>query len=66
MVCYIKKMTIKEQGAEGRQTIEPEMAYYSGDFLIVAKFGDHVLRHLASILSNVIRKVGSKRKFQFR
>ena len=30
----------------------------TGKFVIVAKFGDHVLRHLASSLLNVIRQVG--------
>jgi len=29
-----------------------------GEFAIVAKFGDHVLRRLASSLSNVIRQAG--------
>jgi len=56
-----KKMTIflkKEQGAEGRQASEPEKAHPTGDFVIVAKFGDRVLRHLASSLSNVIRQAG--------
>jgi len=44
----------KEQGAMGRQTLEPEKAHSTGEFVIVAKFGDHVLRNLASSLSNVI------------
>ena len=58
--CYMKKMTKqkKEQGAEGRQTSEPEKAHSTGDFVIVAKFGDHVLCCLASSLSNVIKQVG--------
>ena len=42
----------------GRQTSEPEKAHSTGDFVIVAKFGDHVLCCLASSLSNVIRQVG--------
>ena len=45
----------QEQGAEGRQTSEPEKAHPAGEFVIVAKFGDRVLRRLASSLSNVIR-----------
>jgi len=51
-----------EQGAEGKQTLEPEKAHSTGDFVIVAKFGDHVLRRLASSLSNVIRQVGRQTK----
>ena len=31
-----------------------------GDFIIVAKFGDHVSCRLASSLSNVIRQAGSQ------
>ena len=48
----------KKQGAEGRQTLEPEKAHPTGEFVIVAKFVDRVLRRLASSLSNVIRQVG--------
>jgi len=52
-----KKMTIilkiKKEQAEDRQISEPEKAHSTGEFVIVAKFGDHVLRHLASSLSNV-------------
>jgi len=56
-----KKMTIilkikKEQGAEGRQTLEPEKAHLTGEFVIVAKSGDHVLLRLGFL--NVIRQVG--------
>ena len=36
--------------------MEPEKAQSSGEFVIVAKFGDHVLHHLASSLSSVIRQ----------
>jgi len=36
--------------------VEPEKAQSSGEFVIVAKFGDHVLHHLASSLSSVIRQ----------
>ena len=45
-----------EEGAEGRQTLDPEKAHSTGEFIIVAKFGDHVLRHLPSNLLNVIRQ----------
>ena len=51
-----------KQGAEGRQTSEPEKAHPTGEFVIVAKFGDRVLRRLASSLSNVIRQVGRQTK----
>ena len=36
--------------------MEPEKAHSTGEFVIVANFGDHVLCHLASSLSNVIRQ----------
>jgi len=36
------------------------MAHSSSDFLIVAKFGDYVLCHLASSFSNVIRQVADR------
>ena len=52
----------KKQGTEGRQTLEPEKAHPTGEFVIVAKFGDHVLHRLASSLSNVIRQVGRQMK----
>ena len=38
--------------------MEPEKAHPTGEFVIVAKFGDRVLRRLASSLSNVIRQAG--------
>ena len=38
----------KEQGTEDRYSSEPEKAHPTGEFIIVAKFGGHVLRHLAS------------------
>jgi len=37
----------------------------TGEFVIVVKFGDHVLCRLASSLSNVIRQVSRQTKFQF-
>ena len=33
-----------EQGAEGIQTLKLEKAHSTGEVVIVAKFGDHVLR----------------------
>ena len=38
--------------------MEPEKAHPTGEFVIVAKFGDRVLRRLASSFSNVIRQAG--------
>ena len=63
-----KKMTItkkdkrKEQGAEDRYSSEPEKAHLTGEFVIMAKFGGHVLRRLASRLANVIREGGRQTK----
>jgi len=53
---HIPKDRRKKQGAEGRQTSEPEKPHPTGEFVIVAKFGDRVLRRLASSLLNVIRQ----------
>ena len=39
-----------------RYLLEPEKAHPTGEFVIVAKFGDHVLCHLATRLANVIRE----------
>ena len=58
-------MQKKKQGAEGRQTAEPEKALSSGEFVIVAKFGEHVLHRLASKLLNVIRQVGRQTKIPY-
>ena len=38
--------------------MEPEKAHPTGEFVIVTKFGDHLLRRLVSSLSNVIRQAG--------
>ena len=46
----------KEYGAEDRDSSEPQKAHLTGEFVIVAKFGGHVLRRLASRLANVIRQ----------
>ena len=45
----------KEYGAEYRYSSEPQKAHLTGEFVIVAKFGGHTLRHLASRLANVVR-----------
>jgi len=55
----------KEYGAEDRYSLEPQKAHLTGEFVIVANFGGHALRHLAPRLANVIRqggKQGSKLK----
>jgi len=62
-LSYMKKTTItlqirKEYGAEDRYLSEPQKAHLTGEFVIVAKFGGHVLHHLASRLANVIRQGG--------
>ena len=38
----------KEYGAEDRYSSEPQKAHFTGEFIIVEKFGCHALRHLAS------------------
>ena len=49
----------KEYGAEDRYSSEPQL---TGEFVIVAKFGGHALRLLASRLANVIRQGGRQTK----
>jgi len=49
----------KEYGAEGRYSSEPQKAH---QFIIVAKFGGHVLHHLVSRLANVVRQGGRERE----
>jgi len=46
----------KECDPEDRCSLEPQKAHLSGEFVIVAKFGGHALRHLASRLANVVRQ----------
>jgi len=46
----------KEYGTEDRYSSEPQKAHLTGEFVIVAKFGGHALRHLASKLANVVRQ----------
>jgi len=48
----------KEYGAKDRYSSEPQKAYLTGEFVIVAKFGGHALCHLVSRLTNVIRQGG--------
>ena len=42
----------EEYGAEDRYLLEPQKVHLTGEFVIVAKFGGHALRHLASRLVN--------------
>jgi len=48
----------KEYGAEDKYLSEPQKAHLTGEFVIVGKFGGHVLHHLASRLANVVRQGG--------
>jgi len=52
-----------DEGKEyGRYSSEPQKAHLTGEFVIVAKFGGHVLHHLASRLVNVINREGGRLK----
>ena len=51
----------KEYGAEDRHSSESQKAHLTGEFVIVEKFGGHVLHHLASRLVNVIRQRGRRK-----
>ena len=56
-----KKTTITiniKEGTRRRGHEEPEKACPTCEFVILAKFGGHVLPHLASRLANVIRQGG--------
>ena len=48
----------KEYGVEDRYSSEPQKAHPTCEFVIVAKFGGHALRHLTSRLANVIWEGG--------
>ena len=52
----------KEYGAEDRYLSEPQKAHLTGEFVIVAKFGGHVLRYLDSRLAKMIREAGRQTK----
>ena len=39
----------KEYGVEDRYLLEPQKAHLTGEFVILAKFSGHALRHLASM-----------------
>jgi len=52
----------KEHGAEERYSSEPQKAHPTGEFIVVTKFGGHVLRRLASTLANMIRQGGRQTK----
>jgi len=60
-------ITIKMKRAwrRDRYLSEPQKAYPTGEFIIVAKLGGHALRHLASRLANVIRQGGRQTKNRF-
>jgi len=45
----------KECGAEDIYSSEPQKAYLTGEFVIVAKFSGHALCHLASKLAKIRR-----------
>ena len=49
----------KEYGVEDRYSSEPQKAHLTSEFVIVAKFGGHVLRQLASRL---VRQGGKQTK----
>jgi len=54
-----KKMTITLQMKGKSMTQRKDIRWnLTGEFVIVAKFGGHALRHLASRLANVIRQGG--------
>ena len=38
--------------------MEPEKVHSTGELVILKKFGDHVLCHVASSLLNVVRQAG--------
>ena len=44
----------KRQSAEGTHSSEPQKAYHTGEFVIVAYNGGHVLLRLASRLATVV------------
>ena len=48
----------KEYGTEDRYLSEPQTAYLTFEFVIVAKSGGHALCHIASRLANVMREGG--------
>ena len=53
---------MKAKGGIRHKTSELEKAHLTGEFIMVANFGDHVLHCLASSLSNVIRQVDRQTK----
>jgi len=62
-LSYMKKttITIQMKRKSMAQRTSTSKAHLTGEFVIVAKFGGHVLRHLASRLANVVRQ-GSRLK----
>jgi len=56
----------KEYGTEDRYSSEPQKAHLTGEFVTVAKFGGHTLRHLASRFVNVVREGGRLKTYFFK
>jgi len=63
VLSYMKKkkttITLQMKGKSMAQRTDNcrnlKKAHLTGEFVIVAKFGGHALRHLASRLANVVR-----------
>jgi len=51
-------ITLQMKGKSMAQRTDPQKAHLTGEFIIVAKFGGHALRRLASRLANVVREGG--------
>ena len=60
-LSYMKKTTITTQ-MKGKSMVQRTDTRWNGEFIIMEKFGGHVLRHLASRLANVIRQGGRQMK----
>jgi len=54
--------TTDERKEYGAYSSEPQKAHITGEFVIVAKFGGHALRHLASRVANAVRQGGRQTK----
>ena len=64
-LSYMKKkttITIKMKRKSMAQRTDTHRNHLTGEFVIMAKFGGHALRHLASRLANVIRQGGKQTK----
>jgi len=51
-------ITLQMKGKSMAQRTDIQKAHLTGKFVIVAKFGGHALRRLASRLANVVREGG--------